>query len=105
MFDRTLSQRGWDQLKRPYQEMKKRTAKPRDCSDAEKRQLVTLVRDGISIRAIAAALGRRANFVRMMAQEMKLINRKKGKRPSDYSKGKGVAPSTQRGPTCVTIGQ
>ena len=78
---------------------------PRDCSDAEKRQLVTLVRDGISIRAIAAALGRRANFVRMMAQEMKLILRKKAKRPSDYSKGKGVAPSNQRGPTCVTIGQ
>ena len=62
--------------------MKKRTAKPRDWSDAEKRQLVKLVRDGIGTRAIAAALGRRANSVRMMAREMKLILRKKAKRPS-----------------------
>jgi transposase len=61
--------------------MKKRTAKPRDWSDTEKRQLVKLVRDGISTRAIAAALGRRANSVRMMAREMKLILRKKARRP------------------------
>ena len=60
--------------------MKKRIAKPRDWSDAEKRQLVKLVRDGMNTRAIAAALGRRAGSVRMMAREMKLILRKKAKK-------------------------
>jgi DNA-binding NarL/FixJ family response regulator len=64
-----------------YQQMKYRTAKPRDWSDAEKRQLAKLVRDGMSTRAISAALGRRASSVKMMAREMKLILRKKAKRP------------------------
>jgi transposase-like protein len=62
--------------------MKKRTAKPRDWSEAEKQQLVMLVRGGMSTRAISGALGRRASSVRMMAREMKLILRKKAMRPS-----------------------
>jgi hypothetical protein len=80
---RIFHRQGWGRpTEVAYQQMKKRTARPRDWSEAEKRQLVKLVRDGMGTRAIAAALGRRANSVRMMAREMKLILRKKAKRPS-----------------------
>jgi len=78
-----VRRRGWGPpTEAAYQQMKKRTARPRDWSETEKQHLVMLVRGGMSTRAISKALGRRASSVRMMAREMKLILRKKAKRPS-----------------------
>jgi hypothetical protein len=57
-----------------------RVSKPKAWSESEKRQLALFVRKGSSAQEISAALNRRAGSIKKMAQEMKLVVRKKAKK-------------------------
>jgi DNA-binding NarL/FixJ family response regulator len=81
MYGRILNRRKWGRPIETATRMKKKTAKPKDWSDAEKRQLATLVSKGTDAREIALALGRHIASVRKTAREMKLVLKKAPRRP------------------------
>ena len=69
--------------------MKKRTAKPRDWSEAEKQHLVMLVRGGMSTRAISNALPREfEQSAEAVAAEVALQGTKRW--PPECSAGIGI---------------
>jgi hypothetical protein len=65
---------------RNVQPLMSRVSKPKAWSESEKRQLALFVRKGSSAQEISAALNRRAGSIKKMAQEMKLVVRKKAKK-------------------------
>jgi len=54
----------------------KRTTKPKDWSDSDKRLLTELARKGVSPRDISIEIGRHIGSVRRMAREMRLVLKK-----------------------------